>query len=109
MVVTRHDGGAGGAIVMAADVSDEVRNVFNDLSAEFRNTCAPLRSRHLDVLEGAGDAAGAIEAGAAAFLVSWNDVFRTCGGAAGLIAGNTNALAIDLSSFDTDARTSIVL
>lgn len=106
---TTGGGGGGTDIVMDADVADDVRNVFNDLSAEYRNTTAPMRSRHVDVLDGAGDLADELEHHATAFLISWNDVFRTCGGAAGLIAGNTNAMAIDLAAFDTDSRTSIVL
>jgi len=103
------ESGGGGGIVLDASTAETIRNRFDDLAAEFRNTRTPLAAHYRGMTEGCGELAGSIESGASKFLLSWNDVLDVCSTEAALIAGNVNNFAIDLEALDSDARTSIVL
>lgn len=86
-----------------------MRNRFDDLAAEFDNTRAPLASTYSDITAACGELSSSLDDGASKFLLSWNDVFAVCSTEAALIAGNVNAMRVDLDALDRDARTSILL
>ncbi len=111
--MARPDGDEGGVTPSVVKMSDQavrvVRNRFNDLSAEFRNGTDPLRRHYYDLRDAAGQFADDLDDGASRFLISWTDVFEVCGESAGLIAGNTNRMLVDLERIDTDSSTQIQL
>jgi hypothetical protein len=96
-------------VKMTDAAATRIREQFNDLSAEFDNSRAQIRSFAHDVQSACGEFSGSMATGAGSFDVSWQDCFDVCSTAAALIAGNTNAFKVDLEALDRDARTTIVL
>ncbi|GAA2018635.1 hypothetical protein GCM10009756_03830 [Pseudokineococcus marinus] len=91
------------------DVLARVDDQFDDLAAAFRGTRTPLRGHVEAIRDGAGELAGALDAGATAFGLSWDAVLGVLEQTAGLVAGNVGRLSVDLEAVDVDASTSITL
>lgn len=98
-----------GDIRMTDAAATTVKERFNDLAAEFDNTKAEIKVHAADMMTAAGEFSGSMTAGAAAFDMSWQDCFEFCSTSAALIAGNTNAMKVDLAALDQDTRTTITL
>jgi len=96
-------------VKMTDAAATRIREQFNDLSAEFDNSRAQVKSCAQDIQAACGEFSGSVAAGAGSFDVAWQDCFDVCSTAAALIAGNTNAFKIDLEKLDRDARSTIVL
>jgi hypothetical protein len=107
--MSRPSDGGSGAIVLDSGTANDIRERFNDLSAEFENARAPLRGQYSSIVAACGEFSGAIDDGAAKFLLSWHDVFDVTSTEAALIAGNVNNFSVDLQAFDRDSSTSISL
>jgi len=87
----------------------KVKEQFNDLAAEFDNSRREIKSCASQMQTACGEFGDVMMPGAAAFDMSWQDAFDFCSTGAALIAGNTNAMQVDLNQLDQDASTSIVL
>ena len=96
-------------IAMSAAAAATVNNRFDDLSAEFTNSCGQLTSIVAALDAGAGELSSSMSSGTASFAISWREAFQVCGTTAGVIAGNTNRLSVDLGRLDRDASTTITL
>ena len=102
------ESGGGGGIVLDASTARTIRNRFDDLAAEFRNTRTPLAAHYRGMTEGAASWPGRSRAARRSSCCR-GTTSSTSARPGGLIAGNVNNFAIDLEALDSDARTSIVL
>ncbi len=94
---------------MSVEQAAAINNQFDDLSAEFSNTTTPLVNTTDQMTGGAGEFSGSIVGATATFAISWREAFKVCSESAGLIAGNTNAEAVDFDAMDTDASRTITI
>lgn len=87
---------------MSDEAARKVKNLFGDLANEFSETGADVGA-HASWLEiGAGQFSSEIADGNATFEIGWRDLLNTGRLSAALIAGNTNALRVDLERLDQD-------
>lgn len=86
-----------------------VKEQFNDLSAEFRNSRGEIKALAAGMMTGSGEFSGSMSDGSASFDISWQDAFEVCATSSALISGNTNSFKVDLDSLDTDSSLLIVL
>jgi hypothetical protein len=96
-------------VKMTAAAASRVKEQFDDLAAEFENSKIAIQGMSEQIETGCDEFAGSIESGRAAFDMSWQDAFQFCHTSSALIAGNTNAMKVDLDALDTDASTTIQL
>ena len=94
---------------MSEAAARTVNNRFEDVSAEFFNSVGVIGTVASQLTSGAGEFSGAMADGSATFEISWREAFRVCGTTAGVIAGNTNQMSVDLARLDRDASTTIRL
>ena len=97
------------AVRMSDAAARTVNNRFEDISAEFFNSTGVIAAIGSRLEAGAGEFSAAIADGSATFAISWREAFRVCGTTAGVIAGNTNRMSVDLALLDRDASTTIQL
>ncbi|UMG93309.1 hypothetical protein [Nocardioides sp. TF02-7] len=87
---------------MSAEVAARVKDRFDNLSNEFDET-APLFGAQVSHLESAcGEFSDEVATGCDTMRIGWRTVLETGTTSAGLIAGNTNALHVDLTAIDQD-------
>ncbi len=89
-------------IRMSAEVAARVKDRFDNLSNEFDETDPLLASRAGSVELACGEFADEVTTGCDTMRLGWRSLFGVCTDAAGLIAGNTNALHVDLTAVDQD-------
>lgn len=90
-------------IRMTEETAQRVRTRFEATGRDLTDAGEALAAFRLDLTEGAGQFAGEIAEAAGDFRDSWRAVYEVCGDAAALIAGNTNALHVDLGRLDRGA------
>jgi hypothetical protein len=90
------------AIRMSAEVASRVKDRFDNLSNEFDETDPLLGARASSVESACGEFADEVTTGCDTMRIGWRSLFEVCTTAAGLIAGNTNALHVDLTAVDQD-------
>ena len=89
-------------IRMNEEVASRVQDRFDNLSNEFDQTDSRLAGR-LSMIESAcGEFADQVTDGSDTARLGWRSLLETGSKAAGLIAGNTNALHVDLTAVDQD-------
>lgn len=94
---------------MTAAAASKVKEQFNDLAAEFDNSKSEIKTYATQMQTACGEFSDSMTSGAAAFDMSWQDAFEFCSTSSALIAGNTNAMKVDLDALDQDASTTITL
>ncbi|HET6653705.1 MAG TPA: hypothetical protein VFH10_13760 [Nocardioides sp.] len=87
---------------MSAQAAAQIKNRFNDLSAEFHNTGADIVSHTSSVASACGEFSGSVADGNDMFEMSWRETFDACRTAAAVIAGNTNTFEVELDRLDQD-------
>jgi hypothetical protein len=85
------------------------RTRFEQLSQEFLNSKAPLKTQQGQILAGAGEFAADVSPGATAFLLSWQAAFDVSSTSAGLIAANIDTTSVDLDWVDRDSTITVEL
>lgn len=99
----------GGAVAVDQTATDTAKDNFNDYAAKFENTVAPLGVCHDNLAAGAGEFAGSIAAGNAAFLLGWRETLMACSETCGIIAGNAGAYYLDLKKVDVDQAVTVTI
>lgn len=94
-------------IQMSDEVAAGIKDRFNNLSNEFANEKVLIASEAGKVSSGCGEFSGTVDHGVAVFELGWRDLMDAGTSGAGLIAGNTNALHVDLTAMDQDLSWSI--
>lgn len=89
-------------IRMSPEIASRVKDRFDNLSNEFAETDPLLGARAFSVESACGEFADQVATGCDTMRIGWRSVFEVCTTAAGLIAGNTNALHVDLTAVDQD-------
>lgn len=89
-------------VQMSKAAADRVQNVFDDLSQDFWILMDQTPDFQTKVEAAAGQFSGEISGYLGLFKSGWYETFDIAYKAAGLIAGNTNALQVDLSAIDRD-------
>lgn len=90
------------AIRMSAEVAARVKDRFDNLSNEFDETEPLLAGRAGSIEVACGEFSEEVADGCDTMRLGWRSVLELCTTAAGLIAGNTNALHVDLTKVDQD-------
>lgn len=92
----------GMVIRMSDEVAARVKDRFDNLSNEFDET-APTLGAQVSHLESAcGEFSDEVATGCDTMRLGWRSLLETGSTSAGLIAGNTNALYVDLTAVDQD-------
>lgn len=91
------------AITMSPEVAAQVEDRFDNLSQDFYNLSDLISTARTTVEAGCGDFAADMQAYTATFESGWTQTFDIGSESAGLIAGNTNQLQVDLEAVDRDA------
>jgi hypothetical protein len=99
----------GGGLSVDYSALEGARTTFEDLAAQFQNSREPLAGRRATLLQGCGQVSAKVDAGATAFVLSWQAAFDVASQSAGLIAGNIGGYAIDLAAVDVDSTVQIEL
>jgi len=94
-------------IQMSDEVAAGIKDRFNNLSNEFANEKVFIASEAGKISSGCGEFSGSVANGVAVFELGWRDLMDVGTTGAGLIAGNTNALHVDLTAMDQDLSWSI--
>lgn len=90
------------AIRMNAEVASRVQDRFDNLSNEFDQTDSRWAGQ-MSILEWAcGEFAEDVTDGCDTARLGWRSLLDVCSTTSGLIAGNTNALHVDLTTVDQD-------
>jgi len=90
------------AIRMNAEVASRVQDRFDNLSNEFDQTDVRLAGRMSIIESACGEFADKVTDGCDTARLGWRSLLEVCTTASGLIAGNTNALHVDLTAVDQD-------
>ena len=89
-------------IRMSPEVAAGVKDRFDNLSSEFSETVSGLCGRASMIELGCGEFSDLVADGADTVRIGWREALEVGHTSAGLIAGNTNALSVDLTKVDTD-------
>jgi hypothetical protein len=89
-------------IKMSDDVAAQVEDRFDNLSQDFFNLAEMIKSARIKIEAGCGVFAADMQAHTPAFESGWTGTFDIASQCAGLIAGNTNTLKVDLEAVDRD-------
>lgn len=87
---------------MSDEAARKVKNRFSDLANEFSETRTDVGAQATWLEIGTGQFSAEIADGNATFEIGWSDLFETGRLSAALVAGNTNALHVDLERLDQD-------
>lgn len=87
-------------IRMTAEAAERIRSRFGSTSRELEGADASLTGMARDLVEACGELGDAIAVEAHDFRGSWRSVYRYCGEASALVAGNVNRMRIDLDRLD---------
>ena len=90
-------------IRMSPEVAAQVEDRFDNLSQDFYNLSDLISTARVTIESGCGDFAGDMRAYTPNFENGWTLTFDIGSECAGLIAGNTNTLQVDLEAIDRDA------
>lgn len=93
----------GMAIRMSPEVAAQVEDRFDNLSQDFYNLSRLIKTARSNIESGCGTFAPDMEAFTPNFENGWILTFDIGSECAGLIAGNTNQLQVDLEKVDRDA------
>lgn len=90
------------SVRMTAAAANKIIDRFNNLSNEFAHSRGDVSTNAASITTAAGEFSGSIEDQTTAFELAWRETFDVGRESAGLIAGNTNGLKVDLDAIDQD-------
>jgi hypothetical protein len=101
--------GGGGAPQLRMDpaLAESVHQAFQTMSADLNGHSTSMSSARTDIVAGAGEFSGSLDADASIFSMGWSDGLDVLSTSTGLIAHNTNALSLDLTKVDRGASIDI--
>ena len=90
------------ALRMTDEAAARIEDRFDNLSQDFWQLMEMVPDLTSDIETGAGEFADQMTAYTGLFKSGWEQTFEVASKSAGLIAGNTNALHVDLNALDRD-------
>lgn len=90
------------AIRMSDEVAAQVEDRFDNLSQDFFNLATLVVTARHQVEGACGEFSSDMQAHTPTFESGWKGTFEIASESAGLIAGNTNKLKVDLEAVDRD-------
>ncbi len=87
---------------MTDEAAARIEDRFDNLSQDFWQLMEMVPDLRSDIEAGAGEFAAELTAYTGLFKSGWEQTFEVASKSAGLIAGNTNAMNIDLNALDRD-------
>lgn len=91
------------AITMSPEVAAQVEDRFDNLSQDFFNLSDLISTARITIESACGEFTADMQAYTPNFENGWTQTFDIASESAGLIAGNTNRLQVDLEAVDRDA------
>lgn len=85
---------------MEPALAEAVHKAFQTMSADLQDHSGSISGARTDIVAGAGEFSGSLNADATIFSMGWSDGLAVLSTSAGLIAHNTNELSLDLTKID---------